>query len=75
MNPIQKIKDSPHYLRLKDSVEYRYDRKQFIRTAAIFGGLYAFLLLMFLPLMIEESYSGATGAGLFILALFYLPLI
>lgn len=75
MSRIQKIKDSPHYLRLKESVEYRYDKKQFIIIAALFGGLFVFMLLMLLPVMIEEPDSGAAGAGIFVMALFLLPLI
>lgn len=76
MNPMQKLKDSPHYLRLKESVEYRYDKKQFIIMAAIFGGLYAFLLLMFLPLAGDPGYGAViTIIWLVLPTLFYLPIL
>lgn len=76
MSRRQKIKDSPHYLRLKESVEYRYDKKQFIMMASIFGGLYAFLLLMFLPLAGDTEYGAAiTIIWLVFPGLFYLPIL
>ena len=37
MSRRQKIKDSPHYLRLKESVEYRHCRKQGIVITAVVG--------------------------------------
>lgn len=72
MNSIQKIKASPHYLRLKESVEYRFHRKQFTVMAAFLGGMYLFMLLMFLPLMGSTAESNdITVAALVFLGILY----
>ena len=76
MNPIQKMKNSPHYLRLKESVEYRFDRKQFVIVASLFGGLFVLLLLMLLPLTGQTDRSdSAITMGLAFLGFLYCPLI
>lgn len=56
MKRLSEIKESPHYSRLKNSVQYRYDRRQFW----IIGGMVAFMLLMFAPLMVLEARSQDT---------------
>lgn len=56
MKPIQKIKGSPHYSRLRESVQYRFDRRQFLIISVLFG----LIFLMFLPLMIL---AGDTSNG------------
>lgn len=48
MSHRQKIKDSPHYLRLKESVEYRHCRKQCIVMIAVVS-------LFALPFLITAS--------------------
>ena len=74
MNPIQKIKASPHYLRLKESVEYRYDRRQFVSISAVFGVYFLLILLSCLPL-IHGSGAGVAWLFLFIMAVIFLPFI
>lgn len=76
MNSIQKMKNSPHYLRLKESVEYRFERKQFVIVASLFGGLFVLLLLMLLPLTGQTDRSdSAITMGLAFLGFLYCPLI
>lgn len=61
MNWLSKIKESPHYEKLKASVQYRHDRRQVL----VFGCMAALLLLILVPLMIAESqtpYNAATSA-------------
>lgn len=75
MSSMQKIKDSPHYLRLKESVQYRYDRKQFMIICAIFGGFFLLVLLPTLPLIDNPSGAEIVWLFLFIIALFSLPFV
>jgi hypothetical protein len=46
MDFIQKIKDSPYYSRIKDSLEYRHERQRFL----IYGGIFAAILAIFVLL-------------------------
>lgn len=50
MNRISNIKESPHYEKLRASVQYEYDRRQFF----IVGGIILLCLLMFVPLLISQ---------------------
>lgn len=54
MDFLQKIKDSPHYGRLKNSAQYRYDRRQFLIISVAFG----IIFLMILPAMILAGDAG-----------------
>lgn len=45
MNFFDKLKNSPHYERLKNSVQYRFDRRQFLVMAAITAG---YIMIAFL---------------------------
>lgn len=46
MNPMQKIKDSPHYLHLKESVENRYARKRFFSVLVFCSSIVLLVLLI-----------------------------
>ena len=74
MNPMQKIKDSPHYLRLKESVEYRFDRKQFLIMAAVSGG-YTFLSLLTLLATADTSDKEIQIYILLFMVLLFLPFL
>ncbi len=66
MNWLSGIKESPHYERLKASVQYKYDRRQFW----IIGGMVALMLLMFTPLLALEArdpYADASGSAFVVL--------
>lgn len=61
MNWLSQIKESPHYDKLKGSVQYKYDRRQFL----IIGAMVALMLLMFVPLLALEArdpYADAAGS-------------
>lgn len=76
MHWLQAIKDSPNYPRLKDSVQYRYDRKQFLIIAIFLGGLLLFLLLSLIPLLNHSEKSDASIAmGLLFIVFFCVPAI
>lgn len=76
MEFIHKIKDSPHYMRLKNSVQYRYDRKQFLVMSAFFAGLFVFFVVMLLPLRGHSAKSDASMTiGLLFLFFVYLPFL
>lgn len=51
---MNKIKDSPHYSRLKESVEYRYARKQFLIALLCFG-LGALILILPISLVVDAN--------------------
>lgn len=53
MNWISNIKESPHYEKLRASVQYQYDRRQFF----IVGGIILLCLLMLTPLLVLEAQS------------------
>lgn len=59
MNPIQKMKNSPHYLRLKESVEYRYDKKQFLLIFVSIGLLALPILITGIVLLGRSGNSSA----------------
>ena len=66
MNWLSQIKESPHYERLKNSIQYKYDRRQFW----IIAGMVALMLLMFVPLLALEArdpYADAAGSTFVIL--------
>lgn len=50
MGFLHKIKASPYYERLKNSVQYRYDRRQFLIFAGVFGVILLLILFMFFAL-------------------------
>ncbi len=76
MHWLQSIKDSPNYPRLKDSVDYRYWRKQFLLMAGILGGAFLLTLLAVVPVMTEGDEGNAAAImGLFFIAMVYLGLI
>lgn len=76
MHWLQNIKDSPNYPRLKDSVDYRYWRKQFLLMAGILGGGFLLMLLAVVPAMTEGDEGNAAAImGLFFIAMVYLGLI
>ena len=58
MHFLQKIKDSPHYERLKKSAQYRFDRRQFLGMAAITFG-YILLTLLSTSSGIKRDLSNA----------------
>ena len=66
MDFLHKIKDSPNYNRLKNSAQYRYDRRQFLIMSVIFG----IIFLMFLPLFFLVGDGG--DAASFVLVVFML---
>ena len=74
MNPMQKIKDSPHYSRLKESVEYRFDRKQVIIMASVFGGYFLLILLVCLPAVGNAAWD-VLGVMMLIMLLIFLPIV
>lgn len=71
MHWLQNIKDSPNYPRLKDSVDYRYWKKQFCILAGIFAGLSLLQLLALLPAMGHDTESDA----IIVMAIVFLLLI
>ena len=76
MNWLQTIKDSPNYRRLKDSVQYRYDRKQFLIIAISLGGFLLFMLASFFPLLgHSEETDAPLVIGMLVLSFFFLPFI
>ena len=76
MHWLQKIKDSPNYPRLKDSVDYRYWRKQFLLMAGILGGAFLLMLLAVVLVMTEGDEGNAAAImGLFFIAMVYLGLL
>ena len=72
---LQKIKDSPNYPRLKNSVQYRYERKQFLIIAIVLGALYLFMLLPILDLILSEPGREGGIAALLLMSFITLPLI
>ncbi len=64
MGFLQKIKDSPHYHRLKNSAQHRYDRRQFLIISVCFG----IILLMFLPMLFLVGDGGDPAS--FVLVVF-----
>lgn len=76
MKRLSEIKESPHYSRLKNSVQYRHDRKQFLIMSAIFGGLFLFFMAMLLPLRGHGGRSDASlTTGILVLFFIYLPFL
>lgn len=65
MNFLQKIRESPNYTRLKNSEQYRYDKRQFIIISVCFG----IIFLLFLPMMILAAGSPSAAVALFYLVL------
>ena len=63
MSRIQKIKDSPHYLRLKESVEYRYDKKQFI-LISVFSCIVLVPLILLFAIVCESSGDAAAAVAM-----------
>lgn len=59
MNFLKNIKDSPHYQRLKNSAQYRFDRRQF----TIISVCYGIILLIFLPLLFLAANGSAAVAA------------
>ena len=59
MNPIQRIKASPHYSQLKGSVDYRYDKKQFLLIFVSIGLLVLPILITLIVLLGRSGNSGA----------------
>ena len=72
---LQKIKDSPNYPRLKNSLQYRYDRKQFLIIAIALGALYLFTLPLILDLILYEPGREGGIAALLLMSFITLPLI
>ena len=72
---LQKIKDSPNYPRLKNSVQYRYERKQFLIIAIVLGALYLFTLPPILDLILSEPGREGGIAALLLMSFITLPLI
>ena len=72
---LQKIKDSPNYPRLKNSVQYRYERKQFLIIAIALGALYLFMLPPILDLILSEPGREGGIAALLLMSFIILPLI
>lgn len=76
MHALQKIKDSPNYPRLKDSVEYRFRRKEFLMSAGWSGGAMLLMALVFLPLLGHSDDANVVAAmGMVFLLLFFLSFI
>lgn len=71
MNPIQKIKDSPHYPQLKQSLEYYHCRKRFIVSFVL---VCIFTIPTFLLLFLAEGSAGSDGSVVivFLCALFFI---
>ena len=72
---LQRIKDSPNYPRLTNSVQYRFERKQFLIIAGILGAAYLFLLPAALDLMLFEPGRDGGIAILVMLSMVILPMI
>lgn len=66
MRFLQKIKDSPHYSRLKNSAQYRYDRRQLIIMSVCLG----IVLLPMMVLLCLEFKIGNPDPSI-VLAVFY----
>ena len=71
----QKIKDSPNYPRLKNSVQYRFERKQFLVIAGILGAAYLLGLMVSLDLIRFEPGREGCIAVLLLMSFIILPLI
>lgn len=59
MRFLQTIKESPHYLRLKNSVQYRYDRRQFVIFSVIIG--ISFVIMLPLVFLVGSSNEDAAA--------------
>lgn len=72
MSFLQKIRESPNYTRLKNSEQYRYDKRQFIIISVFLG----IIFLMFLPAIVlvagEPSDAAAFLWSLFLMAAYFL---
>lgn len=71
MGFLHKIKASPYYERLKNSVQYRYDRRQFLIISGAFGVVFLLILFMFFALW---SVSQEVGALLLLMLELLVPL-
>ena len=75
MHWLAKIKDSPNYPRLKNSVQYRFDRKQFFLIAGVLGVCYLLILPSALDLLRFERGREGGIALLVLMSVIILPLI
>ena len=69
MNFLEKIKDSPHYPKLKGSLQYRYDRRQFLFMSVFFGIVG---LVLWLPLLVGSAKPNPTFVIYLLLWMFLL---
>ena len=72
---LQKIKDSPNYPRLKNSVQYRFERKQFLVIAGILGAAYLLGLMASLDLIRFEPGRDGGIAILVMMSVMVLPMV
>ena len=72
---LQKIKDSPNYPRLKNSVQYRFERKQFLVIAGILGAAYLLGLMASLDLIRFEPGRDRSIAILVMMSVMVLPMV
>ena len=72
---LQKIKDSPNYPRLKNSVQYRFERKQFLVIAGILGAAYLLGLMVSLDLIRFEPGRDGGIAILVMMSVMVLPMV
>lgn len=70
MNRIQKIKDSPHYSQLRQSLEYHHCRKQFI-VSSIICGVIVVPTVVLLCMGVDGSGAGANMAMTLLLSMFF----
>lgn len=72
---LQKIKDSPNYPRLKNSAQYRFDRRQFLLVAGILGAAVLIVFFSTLDLLRFDKGVGAFWTLNLCMLLAYLPII
>lgn len=63
MNFLQKVRESPNYTRLKNSEQYRYDKRQFIIISVVFG----IIFLLLLPAIVLVAGDASAAAAFFLL--------
>ena len=76
MRWLKAVKDSPNYPRLKESVEYRFWKRELLGTSAVLGGILFLITLFCLPILLDfDGASGIVLKGLLAIAAIYLPII
>jgi hypothetical protein len=67
----RKIKESPHFQRLKESLDYTFEKRQVLILTITFG----LIMLMFVPVLILGAQSANVMAGMAVVMLWFLTLV